>query len=345
MLDFNKIKKNNKSFVIAEIGHNHQGSLDIALEMIRVAKESGADAVKLQKRDNKSLFTDELYNLTYDNKNSYGITYGEHRERLEFSKNQFKELIKFSNKIGILLFATPFDFKSVELLSSLKMPAYKIASADLTNTPLQEKIAKLKKPIFLSTGGGRLADITRAVKTISKYNKNLCIMHCTAAYPAEISELNLNVITVLKKKYSNYLIGLSDHENGIDAGPLAYMLGARVFEKHFTLNRSWKGTDQSFSLEPNGLKRFIRNIGRVPTMLGSSKKEFLENEKKPIKKMAKSIVAIQNIKKGTILSKKNIGLKSPSGGLAPYFLSKIIGKKAKISFVKDQKIDIKKITK
>ncbi len=343
MIDFKKIKKNNTTFFIAEIGHNHQGSIKKAKELIKVAKEAGATAVKFQKRDNESLFTSDLYNQIYDNKNSYASTYGKHREYLEFTKAQFRELIKYSKKLKIILFATPFDFKSVDILESLNTPAYKIASADLINTPLQIKIAKLKKPIFLSTGGGKLTDISRAVKTITKYNKNLCIMHCTASYPAELSDLNLNVITTLKKKYQNFLIGLSDHENGIDAGPLAYMLGARVFEKHFTLNRSWKGTDQSFSLEPSGLKKFIRNINRVPIILGSSSKEFLENEKKPIKKMAKSIVALKNIKIGTILSENNIGLKSPSGGLPPYHFYKLIGKKAKINILKDQNILLKNI--
>jgi N-acetylneuraminate synthase/sialic acid synthase len=286
-----------KPFVIAEIGHNHKGSLKIAKEIILAAKNAGADAVKFQKRNNKSLFTEELYNQTYDNKNSYGKTYGEHREFLEFNKKEYLELINFSKKINIFFLCTPFDFESVDFLEEVNVLAYKIASADLKNIPLQTKIAKTKKVIFLSTGGGDYNDIDRAVKNISRINKKICIMHCTASYPAELRDMNLNIITQLKKKYTNYVIGLSDHENGIDAAPIAFILGARVFEKHFTLDRSWKGTDHSFSLEPEGLRKLVRNLNRIDTMLGSPKKRLLESEIKPLLKMSKSIVAARSLKK------------------------------------------------
>ena len=222
-------------FVIAEIGHNHQGNINIAKKLISEAKLAGANAVKFQKRDNKNLYTKKFYNSVYDNPNSFGETYGKHREALELNKKQYKELIRFSKKIGIKLFATPFDFKSVDFLTELKMPFYKIASADLTNTPLQEYIAKKNKPIFLSTGGGNMLDVNRAVKNILKFNKKLSILHCTASYPAMIEDMNLNVISEYRKKFPNIKIGLSDHENGIDASTIAYMLGARVFDKHFTL--------------------------------------------------------------------------------------------------------------
>ena len=170
------------------------------------------------------------------------------------------------------------------------MPAYKIASADLTNSPLQEEIVKLLKPIFLSTGGGTMEDIRRASDLILKYNNNLTILHCTASYPARLEDMNLAVIKTLKKEFKNLRIGLSDHENGIDAGVIAYMLGARAFEKHFTLNHANKGTDHAFSLEPIGLVKFVRNIKRVEVMMGSENKKLLEAEKKPLFKMKKSIV-------------------------------------------------------
>ena len=219
-------------------------------------------------------------------------------------------LKKYAEKLKIIFFATPFDFSSVNFLEDIGVPCYKMASAELTNIPLQKYIAKTKKMLFLSTGGGNFEDIVRAYKNIKKYNNNLAILHCTASYPADVNDMNLNIIKKLKK-FSKILIGLSDHENGIDAAPLAYMLGARIFEKHFTLNRAWKGTDQSFSLEPQGLKKLVRNLKRIPFILGSNKKKFLKSEKEPIRKMAKSIVAVNDFKKGYKIKYKDLAFKSP----------------------------------
>jgi N-acetylneuraminate synthase/sialic acid synthase len=209
------------------------------------------------------------------------------------------------------------------------MPAYKIASADITNSPLQEEIAKLGKPIFLSTGGSTMEDIKRAADLILKHNKDLTILHCTASYPVNLKDMNLAVITTLKKEFKNLRIGLSDHENGIDAGVIAYMFGARAFEKHFTLNRANKGTDHAFSLEPQGLTKFIRNIKRVDIMIGSNKKQLLESEKKSLFKMKKSIVAKTDLKENHKLTYQDLDFKSPGGGLEPYRYTEIIGKKLK----------------
>ena len=331
------------SFVIAEIGHNHKGSLKIAKELFYEAKKSGASAVKLQKRDNKQLYTDKLYNQIYDHKNSYGETYGKHRDFLEFSYSQYMDLKKFAKKIEINFICTPFDESSVDFLEKINLDAYKIASADLTNTPLQIKIARTKKPIFLSTGGGNYEDIKRAYQTITKINKQLIILHCTASYPAELKDMNLNIITVLKKKFPKNLIGLSDHENGIDAASVAYMLGARVFEKHFTLNRAWKGTDHSFSLEPQGLEKLVRNLKRIPILLGSKEKRLLKSEIRPLRKMQKSIVASKNLKEGSKIKIQDLNFKSPGGGLKPYEYRKILNKKINKNIIKDDFITLKDI--
>ena len=317
----------NKIYVVAEIGHNHKGSIEEAKKLFREAKAAGANAVKLQKRDNKSLYTKKFYNQIYDNPNSYGETYGKHREALEFNFDQYKELQSYAKSIEIDFFATPFDLNSLNFLEKLNMPAYKIASADLTNSPLQEEIAKLSKPIFLSTGGGTMDDIRRAADLILKHNSNLTIMHCTASYPARLQDMNLAVIKVLKQEFKNLRIGLSDHENGIDAGVIAYMLGARSFEKHFTLSHANKGTDHAFSLEPIGLVKFIRNIKRVEIMMGSENKKLLEIEIKPLHKMKKSIVAGKNLKINHIIKFEDLAFKSPGGGLEPYRYKEIIGQK------------------
>lgn len=328
----------NNFYVIAEIGHNHQGSLAKAKELFLEAKKAGADAVKLQKRNNKNLYTRDFYNEFYNSENSYGNTYGEHREALEFNEIQYQQLISYAKELNIDFFATPFDFLSVDFLEKLNMPYYKIASADLLNLPLQEYIAKKNKPIFLSTGGGSIEDVKRAVNFILSINKKLTLLHCTAAYPAPIEDMNLKVISTYKKEFPDLIIGLSDHENGIDAGPVAYMLGARVFEKHFTLDRASKGTDHSFSLEPVGLTKFIRNLKRVDLMLGSGEKKLLESEKKPLFKMQKSIVVNKDIKLGHILKKEDIAFKSPGGGIHPYMYKEILGKKINRNLKEDSKI-------
>jgi len=323
-------KNSIKPFIIAEIGHNHKGSVEIAKKLFLSAKNCGADAVKLQKRDNKNLFIKNFYNQIYDNKNSYGKTYGHHREKLEFGYKEYKELLKYSKKIKIKFICTPFDFNSLNFLEKFDLDGYKIASADLKNPLLQEKIAKSNKPIFLSTGGGTLLDIKKAAKNILKFNKKLSILHCTSSYPCDIENMNLNIITLLKKEFPKLAIGLSDHENGIDAASVAYMLGARVFEKHFTLDRSWKGTDHSFSLEPDGLRKLVRNLHRIPLILGSKVKKLLNIEKKPLYKMSKSIVSAKNLKKGHKIKLDDLAFKSPGDGLSPdnykFFINKKLSK-------------------
>ena len=344
-MNLKKILQKNKKFVIAEIGHNHQGSLSKAKDLILSAKNAGADAVKFQKRFNKELYTKEFYNQTYDHPNSYGKTYGIHRDKLELSFKEYKSLQKYSKKLKIIFFATPFDFQSVDFLEKLKVPCYKLASADLTNTPLQEYVAKTGKQIFISTGGGTFKDIDRAVKNITRFNKKIAILHCTASYPADVEDMNLNIIKKIKKKFKSYPVGLSDHENGIDAASIAYMLGAQVFEKHFTLNRSWKGTDQSFSLEPQGLSKLIRNLNRIPKLLGNKDKKFLKSEKKPIYKMAKKIVASNFLPKGKKIVFNDLSFKSPGDGLRPYEYKKIIGKYLKKSLQKDENFTFKLLSK
>jgi N-acetylneuraminate synthase/sialic acid synthase len=321
------MQNKNDIYIIAEIGNNHQGNVKIAMELMKAAKKSGADAVKTQKRDNKSLYTKSFFNQKYDNPNSFGLTYGLHREKLELSKDDYKVLIDYAKEINIDFFITPFDLKSLEFLEKFKFKSYKLASADITNTILQTEVAKTNKNIFMSTGGATLEDVKRAKDNIFKYNKKLTILQCTASYPVKIEDMNLNVISTFKKQFPNIRIGLSDHENGIDAGPIAYMLGARVFEKHFTLNRANKGTDNAFSLEPTGLEKFIRNIKRVEILLGSHEKKQLPEEEKPLIKMRKSPVLNCIKKKGDVLKISDFDLKSPGLGIQPYQLEKIIGKK------------------
>jgi len=313
-------------YIIAEIGLNHQGDQQKAKEMFNVAKACGADAVKLQKRNNRTLFTEELFNKPYENPNSFGKTYGEHREYLEFGKREYDELKKYAKEIGIDFFATAFDFESADFLAELDMPAFKIASGDLKNIPLLKHVAKIGKPMIASTGGATMEDVNRAYDAIMPINESLCILQCTAAYPAEHDILNLNVISTYRKAFPENVIGLSDHENGIAMAIAAFVLGARIFEKHFTLQHTWKGTDHAFSLEPIGFRKLVRDLKRLPKALGDGIKSVYEIEKEPIKKMGKSVVAARSLKKGAKVSRKDLALKSPGGGLPPYELEKLLGK-------------------
>ena len=280
-----------QSYVIAEIGNNHQGDLNTCKKMFFSAKQCGVNSVKLQKRTNKVLYTKKLYNSPYDNENSFGSTYGEHREFLEFDADEYQELLKYANELGLTFLCTAFDIPSVNFLEDIGIHGYKIASGDLKNTPLIEYIAKTGKPVILSTGGGTLEDVQRAYDTIRPWNRNFCILQCTACYPVEPEDMNLKVIRTYLETFPDVLIGLSDHQNGISMALVAYMLGARIFEKHFTLNHSWKGSDHSFSLEPIGMTKLCRDLKRATYAIGDGVKKPIPGEIKPLIKMGKQLVA------------------------------------------------------
>ena len=328
IVDGKRISGDGPAYVVAEIGNNHQGDLEKAKALIHAAKECGVDAVKLQKRDNRRLYTRELYDAPYDNEHSFGATYGEHREALELSASAWLELREFSREEGVTLFATVFDEPSADFLAELGLPAFKIASADLVNTPLLRHVAALGKPIFLSTGGGTMEDVERAVETILTVNQELVLMQCTAAYPCDVEELNLGVIETYRERFPELVIGLSDHQSGIAMTLVAYMLGARVIEKHFTLDHAWKGSDHAFSLMPEGMRRLVRDLHRVPTAIGEGLKHSLPSERRPLEKMGKKLVAARELPAGHVLSADDVLAKSPAdGGLPPYRLDDLIGKR------------------
>ena len=325
-IDDAEITDGGDCWVIAEIGHNHQGSVEKAKELFTEAKATGAHAVKLQKRDNRGLYTREMYNKPYENENSYGSTYGEHREYLEFGRAEYQELKAFAADIGITFFATAFDLASADFLAELDMPAYKIASADLINTPLLRHVAEIGKPVILSTGGATLDDVRRGVETVAEINPQIVLLQCTAGYPAEWDELDLRVITTYRECFPTAVVGLSSHDNGIAMAVAAYVLGARVIEKHFTLNRALKGTDHRFSLEPVGLRKMVRDLRRTRVALGDGMKTMYPSEAEPIVKMAKKLVAARSLPAGHTLRLEDVAMRSPGDGLPPYELDRIVGR-------------------
>ena len=325
-------------YVVAEIGHNHQGDLEKAMELFRTAKECGVDAVKLQKRDNRTLYTKAMYNKPYEHENSFGLTYGEHRNALEFGWKEYCELKAYAREIGITMLSTAFDFRSADFLAKLDIPAFKIGSGDLKNIPLLTHIAKLKKPMIVSTGGGDIVDVQRAYDAIMPINTQLCLLHCTSGYPAMSEELNLRVITTYRHQFKNIIIGFSSHENGIGLTVAAYVLGSRVVEKHFTLNRTWKGTDHSFSLEPIGLGKMVRYLHNCRLAMGDGVKRVYASEIEPMNKMGKKLVAARDIHAGKIIQSEDIAIKSPGDGIPPYELDQIVGRVAIRELKEDENI-------
>ena len=318
------INDNSRPFVIAEIGHNHGGSLNHCKKLITLAAECGCDAVKLQKRNNKRLYTKTYYAKPYDNPHSYGKTYGEHREALEFDREQYLELQRLAGTLGLIFFATPFDPDSVDFLASIGVPCFKIASGDLTNTPLIEYIASCGRPVIISTGGANYGDINRATRILMEHDIDFAILHCVASYPNHAIELNLDTIRILKNIYPDQVIGFSSHYDGILAGVSAWHYGAQIIEYHFTDSHANKGTDHALSLQPQGMSELIHYLREAHEMRGVSKNRQIR-EKEPLKKMEKSIYPARELSPGETVSESDIIFRSPGGGLYPYEAYKIDG--------------------
>jgi sialic acid synthase len=334
-IDGREISDASDCYVIAEVGHNHQGSVETCKELIEEAKACGADAVKLQKRDNRSLYTQEFFDKPYENENSFGLTYGEHREALEFDRAQYKELQDFADEIGISFFATAFDFPSVDFLASLNMPAYKVASADLRNLPLLRRIAEVGKPMIISTGASNVDDVRRAYETAAEVNPQVAILQCTAGYPAAWDELDLKVIETYREIFPTACVGLSSHDSGIAMPVVAYVLGARIVEKHFTLNRAMKGTDHRFSLEPQGLRKMVRDLRRTRRALGDGEKRFYPSEVEPSVKMGKKLVAARDLPAGHRIESDDVAFRSPGDGLPPADLEAVVGRRLRVPLTAD----------
>jgi sialic acid synthase len=324
IIDGTRIADDEPAYVIAELGHNHGGSLDTAKEMIRMAASCGVSAVKLQKRDNANLYTQKLLDEPYENENSFGKTYGEHRAALEFGREEYQACQSVAQARNVTLFATAFDERSADFLMEIGVPAIKVASGDLTNTPLLKHLASFGVPIVLSTGGGLPSDIDRALSCLS--TAQVAVLHCTASYPVrDFSELNLRCILTLRNRYPDLVIGWSGHDTGIAMALVAYTFGARLIEKHVTLNRTAKGTDHAFSLEPAGLRRLVRDLERARVAVGDGVKTRYLSEDGPLRKMAKSLVAARDLAAGTVLRDGDLVSKSPAGGLPPYLKDALIG--------------------
>lgn len=335
------VSKNSETFIIAEAGVNHNGDINIARKLIDVAAEAKADAVKFQ------IFKTEHLILKGTKKALYQLVTTNSKEsqfdmlkKLELSKKQFTELHRYCKKKNIIFLITPFDEHSLGELDEFALSAYKVASTDITNIPFLKKIAKKQKPIFLSTGMAYFSEVEVALKAIHPFNKDVVLLQCSANYPIRDEEANLRVINTYKEKF-NILVGHSDHSVGVGVAPYAVAMGAKVVEKHFTLNKGLQGPDHKASLNPEELKRFVSEIKKIEKYLGSGVKVPTLSELKTRKLLQKYLITAKGIKKGEKFSEDNLIAKRTGGlGVSPIFYSSIIGKVASKKYKKDEIIEI-----
>lgn len=324
------------SFIIAEIGLNHNGDIKIAKELIDVAVDAKVDAVKLQKRNVQRILTKDFFNSIYlNNGNSFGKTYGEHRLKLELKESDYIELANYAREKGILFFASAWDEESADFLDSLNLQVFKIGSPDLTNLPLCVHVAKKTKPVIVSTGMSYMWEIEQVINTMSKFNDQLVIMHCVSIYPTPYEKVNLGFMKVLQACF-DYPVGYSGHELGIEIPVGAVAMGATCIEKHITLSRTMKGGDHKFSLEPNELKAMVNAIRNMEKAMIESGKTLLDEEMPFRQKLSKSLVINRDLPKGTVITNDVISCKSPQTGISPLMISKIIGKKLGKDLKEDQ---------
>lgn len=313
------------SFIIAEAGINHNGSVKIAKKLIHKAKDSGADAIKFQTFQASELCSTKL-------------KFFKQLKKLELNEHEFGELSDTAKQVGIIFLSTPFSISAVDLLSKLGVPGFKIASGDLTDLPLIKYAACLNKPMIVSTGMANLNEISDAVKTIKAVgNKKIMLLHCSSSYPTSFDEANLKAIKTLKEKYK-VPVGYSDNGDGFLVPLIAVALGAQLIEKHFTLNKKLKGPDHKFSLNPHELKNLIQKVRQVEKMLGDGIKKPQSSERKNLINGRRSITAKLFIKKSTKITRNMVTMKRPATGITPKDLYKVIGKIAKKNIPFDESI-------
>lgn len=330
-----------KTYIIAEAGVNHNGDINIAFQLIEEAKRAGADCIKFQTFKANKLVSKNAEMANYQKKNT-GVVESQQAmlKKLEMSYESFEKIKEYCDKIGIDFMSTAFDFDSVDFLSGFDMKYWKIPSGEITNLPYLEKIAKLNKPIILSTGMSTMNEIKDAYEVIKKYNnEDIIILHCTSEYPAPLDEVNLKSMETIKKEF-NVEVGYSDHTEGIIIPVSAVAMGAKVIEKHFTLDKSMEGPDHKASLEPNELKSMIDNIRIVEKAFGDGVKKPTPSELLNVAITRKSIVANKPIKKGEIFTIQNITTKRPGTGITPMRWNELIGKRSSKDYKEDELIEL-----
>ena len=336
--NFNLLKNSTKPFFIAEAGVNHEGSIYNAKKLIDLAAKGGANAIKFQTyKAGKIAVKDSPY--YWDIKKEPTKTQFDLFSKYDhFNAKEYKLLSEHCKKRKIDFLSTPFDLESVDFLNPL-MNVFKISSSDITNFPLLEKIASKRKPIILSTGASSIQEIKEAISILKKNKvKKIVLMHCILNYPTKDSDANLNMIKSLQKEFPYCISGYSDHTlptNGMQNLITAYLFGAKVIEKHFTLNKKKRGNDHYHSLDIKDLISLNKKINFINQTLGSEKKRFLRSEVISRKNARRSIVLNTNLNKGSKIKRKHLICKRPATGISPKYIKRVIGKKIKRKILSD----------
>lgn len=331
-----KVGEGHEPYFIAEIGINHNGDFYLAKRHIEEAAKAGAHAVKFQKRSIKDVAAKELRDKPQTKDEIRGKTYGEYREALELSLDEYRELKKVAEFHNVTFFATATDRPSVDFLEQVGVPFYKVASFHITDLPLLDYIASKGKPIILSTGTATLEETDEAVATILKHHHQLILLHCVSVYPSPDETINLNTMKLLRRRYDPLPIGYSGHEQDILPTLAAVAHGATVIERHFTLSRTLPGPDHAtVSIEAPMFEDMVLGAKRIRKMFGRTEKEVLAEERTVREKHHKSIVAAVHIPKGALITAEMLTVKSPGYGFQPRDIPLLIGQKAALDIAAD----------
>ncbi|CAF4790660.1 unnamed protein product [Pieris macdunnoughi] len=303
-----KIGGDNPCFIIAEVGQNHQGDIEIAKKLIKAAKEAGASCVKFQKTCLKEKFTNKYLERPYDNSNSWGKTYGDHKRHLEFSEAQYRELFKYAQEVGIPFTASAMDMVSFDFLVNLKVPFIKIGSGDSNNLLFLKYAASKMVPLIISTGMVDKSAVKTIYDIVSANHKRFCLLHCISAYPVPFEDCNLTVLQDYKNTF-DVPVGYSGQELGTAVALAAVALGAKVLEKHITLDKTMKGTDHVCSLTPAEFKQLIKDVRVIEASLGTPIKKVVTSEIPCIDKLQKSLVMGCTKNRGEILYPGDVKIK------------------------------------
>jgi N-acetylneuraminate synthase/N,N'-diacetyllegionaminate synthase len=332
------------TFIVAEIGVNHNGSIRMAKKLIDAAKDIGSDAVKLQVYKTERIITKYAEKAGYQKettdpqKSQYDML-----KKLELKPAEVRELHAYAKKRNIVFLSSAFDEESVDLLDSLNVPALKVASGEITNLPLLQHMAEKKRPIILSTGLSSLDEIKEALEVFEeKRIEDIVLLHCVTSYPAKAEDANLKVMDLLRRKFG-FPVGFSDHTLGIAVPIAAVALGAVMIEKHFTLDKTLSGPDHRASLEPEEFRQMVIGIREVQKALGNGVKRLTLQEQEISEAARRSIVARIRIRKGTVVREDMLAFKRPGIGLKPKNLRRVIGRKAKKDIEADELITLEKL--
>ncbi|HPJ43470.1 MAG TPA: N-acetylneuraminate synthase family protein [Spirochaetota bacterium] len=335
------------TYIIGEIGQNHNGSVDIAKLLVEIAsrpvvdalygeKLAGIDAVKLVKRDLKQELSASQMNREYNSPHSFGRTYGEHRAYLELTDDEHYEVYKFARECGLEFVETLCAPGALSILKLFTPDRLKVASRDLTNLPLLHVLAETRIPIIISTGMGGKMELDDALDIITKYHSEISILHCVSEYPTQYTNVNLLTIQYLLENYSGFTIGYSDHTIGIAVPVAAVAMGARIIEKHITIDRKMKGTDQSGSLGIDGINRMVRDIRNIELTMGVKDILISDSVADQRKKLERSIATLKDLDAGHIISENDIHLLSPGDGFKWSEKDYVVGKRLINAIKKDE---------